>query len=111
MKKGSQNEMLHLGRSRTTTRVERLTFTTDVIHIKFIQKEWHERKYAHPRDALSQRAPPALEHEIRAAIKATIHTVVSRGAGVKFHESSAEPLSVWENRIKNPGIKGMSHTV
>ena len=25
-----------------------------------------------------------------------------RGGGVRFHESSAEPLRVWENCMKNP---------
>ena len=32
--------------------------------------------------------------------------MVGQGAGVRFHESSAEPLHVWEKRIKNPGIEG-----
>ena len=36
--------------------------------------------------------------------KATIHTAVAPGTGVRFHESSTEPLRVWENRMKNPGI-------
>ena len=36
-------------------------------------------------------------------VKAATHTVVAQGAGVRFHESSAEPLRVWENRMKNPG--------
>ena len=40
-------------------------------------------------------------------LKATIHTVVARGAGVRFHESSAEPLRVWENCMKNPGKKSV----
>ena len=36
-----------------------------------------------------------------------IYIVVARGVGVRFHESSAEPLRVWENRMKNPGIEGV----
>ena len=38
-------------------------------------------------------------------LKATIHTVITQGAEVKFHESRAEPLHVWENRVKKPGIE------
>ena len=44
-----------------------------------------------------------------ATLKATIRAVVARGAGVRFHESSAEPLRVWgkphEKKKKTPGIE------
>ena len=36
---------------------------------------------------------------------ATIHTVVARGAGVRFHDSSADPLCV-EKPHEKPGYRG-----
>ena len=39
-------------------------------------------------------------------LKATIHNVVARGVDVRFHESRAEPMRMWENRMKIPGIEG-----